>query len=295
LTPDAAKPTGQALLLAQSEGDFRVPFTTTQNQISEFIRTVAQSPQSALLLDYDGTLAPFSVDRQSAVPYPGVIPVLQEIVDTGRTRLVIITGRNAHDIDPLLDIRPFPEVWGSHGLQRLRPDGTVEMPELDPKALQALEDAERWLSYQGLHHMAEPKPGSIAVHWRALDENSAIQLRGRILLGWFPIAESASLRVLEFDGGLELRVPDKDKSDAVRTILQEIGPRVPAAYLGDDVTDELAFRAMQRGLTVLVRREPRKTAARAWLRPPEELLQFLRQWRDACRTNSLVQSATYTR
>jgi len=272
-----------------------VPFRTTQNQISEFIRTVAQSPQSALLLDYDGTLAPFLVDRQRAVPYPGIIPVLQEIADTGRTRLVIITGRNAHDIDPLLEIRPFPEVWGSHGLQRLRPDGTVEMPELDPKALQALEDAERWLSYQGLHHMAEPKPGSIAVHWRALDENSAIQLRGRILLGWFPIAERASLTVLEFDGGLELRVPDKDKSDAIRTILQEIGPQVPVAYLGDDVTDEPAFRAMQRGLTILVRREPRKTAARAWLKPPEELLQFLRQWRDACRTSSLAHSATYTR
>jgi len=294
LTPDAAKLTGQALLLAQNEGDLSVPLTTTQNQISEFIRTVAQAPQSAFLLDYDGTLAPFEVDRQRAVPYPGVISVLQEIVDTGRTRLVIVTGRDAHDIDPLLDIRPFPEVWGSHGLQRLRPDGTVEMPELDSKALQALEDAERWLSYQGLHHMAEPKPGSIAVHWRALDENSAIQLRGRILLGWFSIAERASLRVLEFDGGLELRVPDKDKSDAVRTILQEIGPSVPVAYLGDDVTDEQAFRAM-RGLTVLVRREPRKTAAKAWLRPPEELLQFLRLWRDACRTNSLVQNATYTR
>jgi trehalose-phosphatase len=275
--------------------EIQVPFTTTQSQIREFIRTVAQSSQSALLLDYDGTLAPFSVDRQCAVPYPGIIHVLQEIVDTGRTRLVIVTGRDAHDIDPLLDIRPFPEVWGSHGLQRLRPDGTVEMPELDPKALQALEDAERWLSYQGLHHMAEPKPGSVAVHWRALDENSAIQLRGRILLGWFPIAERGSLTVLEFDGGLELRVPDKDKSDAVRTILQEIGPGVPAAYLGDDVTDELAFRAMQRGLTVLVRGEPRKTAARAWLRPPEELLQFLGQWRDACRTPSLVRSVTYTR
>jgi trehalose-phosphatase len=275
--------------------EIQVPFTTTQSQIREFIRTVAQSPQSALLLDYDGTLAPFSVDRQRAVPYPGIIHVLQEIVDTGRTRLVVVTGRDAHDIDPLLDIRPFPEVWGSHGLQRLRPDGTVEMPELDPKALQALEDAERWLSYQGLHHMAEPKPGSVAVHWRALDENSAIQLRGRILLGWFPIAERGSLTVLEFDGGLELRVPDKDKSDAVRTILQEIGPGVPAAYLGDDVTDELAFRAMQRGLTVLVRGEPRKTAARAWLRPPEELLQFLGQWRDACRTPSLVRSVTYTR
>lgn len=270
-------------------------FSTTQEQISRFIRKVAQSPQSALLLDYDGTLAPFSVDRQSAVPYPGIIPVLQDIIDTGRTRLVIITGRDAHDIDPLLEIRPFPEVWGSHGLQRLRPDGAVEMPHLAPEALQALEDAERWLSYQGLHHMAEPKPGSIAVHWRALDENSAIQLRGRILLGWFPIAERASLKVLEFDGGLELRVPDKDKSDAIRTILQEVGPDVPAAYLGDDVTDEPAFRAMPHGLTLLVRREPRKTAARAWLKPPEELIRFLEQWRDACRVAPVIHTATFSR
>jgi trehalose-phosphatase len=267
-----------------------------QNEVDQFIYAVAHSTRSALILDYDGTLAPFSVDRGNAVPYPGVAPLLQEIIDDGRTRLVLMTGRDAREVERLLDIRPFPEVWGSHGLQRLRANGACEMPKIDPAALQALVDAERWLSYQGLHSMAERKPGSLAVHWRALDENSAIELRSKILLGWFPIAERAPLAVLEFDGGLELRVPDQDKSHAIRTILREIGPETPAAYLGDDVTDETAFRAMQnRGLTVLVRRERRKTSARVWLQPPGELLEFLAQWRDACRTTSLAQSATYSR
>jgi len=272
-----------------------VPATTKVNGIEKFLRTVAESPLSVLLLDYDGTLAPFSVDRKKAVPYPGVRAILQEIVNIGRTRLIIISGRDAHDVEPLLRIRPFPEVWGAHGLQRLRTNGACEMPEIHPDALQALVDAERWLGYQGLDHMAEPKPGSLAVHWRALDPNSAVKLRGKILLGWLPIAQRASLKVLEFDGGLELRVPDQDKSDAIATILREIGPDVPVAYLGDDVTDETAFRALQnRGLTVLVRREHRKTSARVWLKPPEELLEFLTLWRDACRATSLARSASYS-
>ena len=265
-------------------------------EIQEFMERVGHSPVSALLLDYDGTLAPFSIDRRHAVPYPGIRALLQDIIDTRRTRVVIVTGRSAEEVNPLLGLDPPPEVWGSHGLQRLRPDGTSEMPELDPTALQALVDAERWLSYQGLGHMAEPKPGSLAVHWRGLNENAATELRGRILLGWLPIAEPTTLTVLEFDGGLELRVPEQDKTDAIHTIFEEIGPNAPAAYLGDDVTDERAFRAMQnRGLAVLVRQERRKTAARVWLKPPEELLEFLSRWREACRATSLARTATYSR
>jgi len=51
------------------------------------------------------------------------------------------------------------------------------------------------------------------------------------------------------------------------------------AYLGDDLTDEDAFAAMgNRGLSILVRGEVRRSCARFWLRPPEELLHFLDEW-----------------
>jgi trehalose-phosphatase len=266
--------------------------TVDENEVEPFMRSVAQSQNSALLLDYDGTLAPFSIDRKRALPYAGVTTLLQELVDTGRTRVVIISGRNAYEVGPLLGVKPCPEIWGSHGLQRLLPDGTCEMPEIDQDAIEALADAGRWLTYQGLQQMAEPKPGSIAVHWRGLDEPSAIKLRGRILLGWSPLADRASLTLLEFDGGVELRVPDRDKSDAVRTILDEIGPDAPVAYLGDDATDELAFQTLQdRGLTVLVRPQRRNTAAQVWLKPPAALLEFLFRWLEACHTGELEASA----
>ena len=55
--------------------------------------------------------------------------------------------------------------------------------------------------------------------------------------------------------------------------------KIPVAYLGDDLTDESAFQALNgHGLSVLVRSEFRETSARVWLRPPVELMAFLQRW-----------------
>jgi trehalose-phosphatase len=262
----------------------RLSGTVHPIEVELFMEAVAQSPVSALLLDYDGTLAPFCLNRQQAIPYPGVTALLQEIIANGRTRVVIITGRNAQEVIPLLAVHPSPEIWGCHGLERLRPDGTCETPPVEEPALRALADADRWLRYQELHNRAEFKTGAIAIHWRGLDESTAAEIRGRVLLGWFPIAQSAPMELLEFDGGIEMRMPGLDKGDAVRIILEEIRPEVPVAYLGDDITDERAFFAVgSRGLTALVRPECRETAAALWIRPPEGLQDFLTRWLQACR------------
>ena len=258
--------------------------TVNPVEVEQFMNAVAQSPVCALLLDYDGILAPFCLNRQQALPYPGMTALLQEIIVNGRTRVVIITGRNAREVIPLLAVHPSPEIWGCHGLERLRPDGTCEAPRVEEPVLHALADADRWLRYQGLHDRAEFKTAAVAIHWRGLDEATAAEIRGQVLLGWIPIAQSTPMELLEFDGGIEMRMPGRDKGDAVRTILDEVGPEVPVAYLGDDLTDERAFLALGNlGLSVLVRPEWRKTAAALWIRPPEGLREFLARWLQACR------------
>jgi trehalose 6-phosphate phosphatase len=107
----------------------------------------------------------------------------------------------------------------------------------------------------------------------------AIERRTRQLFE--PLAELDDLALLEFEAGLELRV-GRDKGGAVEAILAEQGTSGPIAYLGDDLTDETAFRAVNtlgtQGLSLLVRRELRQTSAEAWLRPPQELRAFLTRW-----------------
>ena len=69
----------------------------------------------------------------------------------------------------------------------------------------------------------------------------------------------------------------------MEVLLGEEPADVAAAYLGDDATDEEAFATLGgRGLTVLVRPEFRATTAQVWLRPPDELFDFLDRWIEAC-------------
>ena len=252
-------------------------------KVESLLQAVARAPRSLLMLDYDGTLAPFREDPELAFPYPGVSTVLQEMVRTGKTRVVIISGRDAKDVISLLGVEPHPEVWGLHGLQRIKPDGSDDLSPVDQLALEALAAADNWLRHQHLRHTAEFKTGSIAIHWRGLDEVEAQSIRERVLLGWAPIAKQTHVNLMEFDGGIEIRASETDKGHAVRTVMSEMSPGTPTAYLGDDNTDEHAFQALNgRGLSVLVRPGWRQTAAQLWLSPPDEVLDFLTRWLEAC-------------
>ena len=253
-----------------------------QDVCGSFLERVSQAPTRALLLDYDGTLAPFTLDRTRAFPYREIPELISQIMRQG-TRVVLISGRPATELLFLSGIHPHPEIWGSHGTERLQPDGSYEVDALPAEQRNALQVASRSLQACGLGTRTETKPGGIAVHWRGLsaEERAAIENKVRHL--WLSPMNDYGLQVLPFDGGLELRAPGKHKGDAVAAVLGEVGPQAAVAYLGDDQTDENAFRVIKgRGLAVLVRTEPRPTMADVWLRPPEELARFLRSWLAAC-------------
>jgi trehalose 6-phosphate phosphatase len=58
----------------------------------QFFKALGKAQHAALLLDYDGTLAPFRIDRKRAIPYTGVRRTLQAIRERTNTRLVIISA-----------------------------------------------------------------------------------------------------------------------------------------------------------------------------------------------------------
>jgi trehalose 6-phosphate phosphatase len=66
----------------------------------------------------------------------------------------------------------------------------------------------------------------------------------------------------------------KGKGAAVERILEGLGPGTLPLYVGDDLSDEVAFAALPRGVTVRIGK-PGKTSARYWLRDPEEVRELL--------------------
>lgn len=255
---------------------------STLNEMDAFFDELRKADKRALLLDYDGTLAPFQTNRNAALPYVGVAELLVSIImGSTRTRVVLITGRTAHELRRLLALVPAPEIWGSHGLERLRPDGQYELAPIPRPASRLMNVIDRYLQAEGLESCVERKPGAIAVHWRG--RSSAEDIRGRVVRVWQELRAQSLVKLAEFDGGLEFRVVGRNKGDAVRHILAELDGATPVAYLGDDLTDEDAFKALDnRGLSVLVRKEYRPTAANIWIQPPQGLLEFLAHWLQAC-------------
>ena len=232
-----------------------------------------------LLLDYDGTIAPFRVERDAAFPYPDVPPLLDRIMETG-TRVSLISGRWIKDLTPLLQLKRQPEIWGSHGWERRFADGRYAVAQPDADALKGLAQADTWSEeISALGGRIEQKPACLAIHWRGLEPERIEQIRSRVLENWIWVARQTGLKVHSFDGGIELRVPGRSKGYAVETILEEAGSGAAVAFLGDDFTDEDAFRALKgKGLGVLVREQFRPTLADVWLRPPGELVDFLKRW-----------------
>lgn len=246
---------------------------------TQFIASLPSVRERVLMLDYDGTLAPFQVRPERAVPYPGVTDVLRELMNGGMTRVVIISGRRAEELVPLLALEQHPEIWGGHGWERLLPDGTLLSHETDAALHAVLDDASNAVGdLLRIGARLERKPASVALHWRGLSALAVAKIETRARDLWTSRA-NGELDLLAFDGGLELRASGCNKQHAVKSVLSETGNDSAIAYLGDDFTDEDAFEAVKpRGIAVLVRPEIRETAADLWIRPPRELLSFMRNW-----------------
>ncbi|MGC2399444.1 MAG: trehalose-phosphatase [Acidobacteriaceae bacterium] len=251
----------------------------TSEEAAGLVGRLRAAPRSLLMLDYDGTLAPFHVDRFQATPYPGVEGRLAALSALRRVRLILVSGRSARELRGLLRRDIEGEIWGSHGREWLGRDGAYQLFALNGAQRAALDRFQGEITALGLKHTLEVKPSSIAVHWRSVDQATGQRIRASVESTFARLGEVDSLRLLPFDGGVELRSIDRTKGTPVAEILGQEPEGVPAAYLGDDFTDEDAFAALdKRGFSVLVRDGIRKSCARFWLRPPEELLGFLDQW-----------------
>jgi trehalose 6-phosphate phosphatase len=244
--------------------------------VDEFFDSQLGCRRRLLMLDYDGTLAPFVADRGHAFSWPGVRERLDALMIDESTILAIVTGRSVSDVTALLDLHPLPEIWGSHGWEHLAPTGEYTPPSPTHEQRRALDEIRLRLTSEVREDHIEQKPASVAVHWRGLSLRHQETLAGRLSQSSF--VPSAEISVHPFDGGLEWRIPGRSKADAVNALLSAHQP-CSAAYLGDDRTDEDAFAALgRRGLRIQVRSNESETLADVRLRPPEELLSFLDQW-----------------
>jgi trehalose 6-phosphate phosphatase len=248
------------------------------SSLENFFNQLKNNP-SLLFLDYDGTLAPFQINRQAVVPYPGIRDRLECMITQSRSKLIIVSGRSIQDIIHLLNLKKLPEISGSHGMEHLSEEGVYSKKPLEPIQETGLKIAqETCLEFLNIER-CEIKPASIAIHWRGASEEEQRHIKNNISKKFEEIASRHNLVIKEFDGGIEMRVKGVSKGTVVTSILEHLPPHTMIAYLGDDHTDEDAFEVLKgKGLTIRVSNKIRPTFADVQIFPPEELIEFLDRW-----------------
>jgi trehalose 6-phosphate phosphatase len=189
-----------------------------------------------LASDYDGVLARLRDDPAAAVPEPGVGELLSRLAAVDGVTVALVSGRGVEDLQVTSGLTgPFRWV-GSHGAEF---DGPIAGELAERRDALAVALAPLVEDVPGAR--LEVKPASVAVHVRTVaDPVAAERLLADVAAG--PGADPA-LTAKPGKAVLELAVTDADKGAAVIRLADAIGAG-GVLYLGDDVTDEDAFRAL---------------------------------------------------
>jgi trehalose 6-phosphate phosphatase len=243
----------------------------------EAIGRQARGRRLAVFLDYDGTLTPIVQRPELAVLAEAMRRTVSELA--AHCTVAVISGRDLADVRRLVSIDSIYYA-GSHGFDIAGPKGRHLEHEQGTEFLPAIERAEEMLRtrLQGiLGALVERKKFSVAAHYREVPEEKVAAVEDavdHVVAAERGLRKSAGKKVFE----VQPRI-DWNKGKALLWLLGALEldrPDVLPFYIGDDLTDEDAFRALdRRGIAIVVTDVPRPSAAHYSLRDPDEVREFL--------------------
>jgi trehalose 6-phosphate phosphatase len=237
----------------------------------------------ALLLDYDGTLVPLGADPVTAYLSPAMRQVITLLVQHPRFLVAIMSGRTLADLQAHVDGQ-VPYLAGNHGLEMAGPQ-TIYCHPAARRLRPQLAALAQCLQYH-LHELegvwVEDKGLTLTVHVRGVMPACQRAVQRQVVRLARPALETRQFALRKGKGVVEVRPQVRwDKGEAVHWLVEHMrGERSAACplvvYIGDDETDEDAFRVVRReGLGIVVGEDRLFSAAHYALESVEQTAQFL--------------------
>lgn len=237
-----------------------------------------------LFLDYDGTLAPIAETPHKAIISKETRALLERLAEDKNCRVAVISGRGLRDIKERIGLKNIIYV-GNHGLELEGPKIRFEAP-VSPrykKALNAIKNnlSQKLAVFKGA--MLEDKGLSLSLHYRRADRKSIPQIKTAFHEAVIVYLVKNRIRIKPGKMVLEIRPPlEWDKGKMALWLLArqrftggESG--VLPLYVGDDITDEDAFKALKHTAVTIFIGKPRSSYAKYYLKDTSDVRELLRR------------------
>lgn len=230
--------------------------------------------RAVIFLDYDGTLTPIVARPSESTLSESMRNDLHNLA--AKFPVAVVSGRDLGEIKKLVGLKGVYYA-GSHGMDIAGPEGIRKTLSFAETMLPLLKEKqvkiEAFLAeYEGAE--LERKRFSFAIHYRNVEEKRQEELKKRVeKCGEHPnLKWRYGKKVLELQPAVEW-----DKGKAVLWLLEHMGVENPyTVYIGDDLTDEDAFKAIGReGMAIVIADDQRETAAAYRLDSVEEVGKFI--------------------
>ena len=234
--------------------------------LTSALSQIAGTPRLLVTSDFDGTLAPIVNNPADARALPAAAEALVALAELPDTTAALISGRALGVLRELSGMPDAVQLVGSHGAEF----DTGFVRDIDAALLDTMIATLRDIADGRPGVTVETKPASVALHVRnaaAADADSALAAAREAAAGW-------DAHLTTGKAVLEFAVIVTDKGEAVDT-LRDRHDATAVVFLGDDVTDEKAFRRM-RDTDLGVKVGPGETLARYRVSTPDDVAEVLR-------------------
>lgn len=265
---------------------------------------IAEARQLLVCLDFDGTLAPIVEDPDEARPLPEAEAAVETLTETADVTTAVVSGRALTDVRERID---GPRLYaGNHGLELARGSGEECDGHEGPEEHDGPGDLHGTDSTIAVHPIARKRARQVHAVCAALETVTAsipnVRIENKRLTATVHVrtvpaelhgfVEETTHRLVDRFAGDALEVSTGKqileigpaipwgKGNAVRLLAADHPPGTVTIYVGDDVTDESAFRAIRPdGIGVYVGGND-GTAASCRVSDPDAVARFLRWLED---------------
>jgi trehalose 6-phosphate phosphatase len=206
-----------------------------QAHLDELVRT----PVLLLATDFDGTLAPIVSEPGSAEARRESLVALKALAALPQTHVAVISGRSLADLARRVEEAGEAHLVGSHGSE-FEAGFAAPISPASGALLKKTVAAAQAVAGRLPGAQVETKPASVAFHYRNAEEKAAEGAVEELLA---QVGPWGGLQVRQGKMVVELSVVRTDKGQALQSLRQRLGATA-VLFLGDDVTDEDAFKTL---------------------------------------------------